>query len=296
MEDKKIPYLCGGTLFFLLVQTKKPRTNAREREKGVKDHLSDPEMMEGLIQAITGNYTCVQGGSLKKNTSQFRECQIDGSVCIPFNDNATFNSYDYDVVNNYDSVLQRMLKFTDNFLDPSKAAWLVRVLLDVIEHDARDDVQFYTQQNGVPLSKPDLLGTTHFEFQSFLIGIVHYILMNRSYNISGQATLEAWGSKESGHERKLGNDFLLGSSRKINVDWYTPIDKEAIAEDPETDDGQEDESEYAKIEVVDECSDKGEQEAKIINQSVLINNGSGVQIGVNYGTINLSPRQNTRDN
>ena len=29
-----------------------------------------PEMMEGLIQAITGNYTCVQGGSLKKNTSQ----------------------------------------------------------------------------------------------------------------------------------------------------------------------------------------------------------------------------------
>ena len=89
---------------------------------------------------------------------------------------------------------------------------------------------------------------------------------------------------------------MLGSSRKINVDWYTPIDKEAIAEDQETDDGQEDESEYAKIEVVDECSDKGEQEAKIINQSVLINNGSGVQIGVNYGTINLSPRQNTRDN
>ena len=121
-------------------------------------------------------------------------------------------------------------------------------------------------------------------------------MYKRQDNISGQATLEAWGSKESGHERKLGNDFLLGSSRKINVDWYTPIDKEAIAEDPETDDGQEDESEYAKIEVVDECSDKGEQEAKIINQSVLINNGSGVQIGVNYGTINLSPRQNTRDN
>ena len=35
MENKKIPYLCGGTLFFLLVQAKKPRAKAREREKGV---------------------------------------------------------------------------------------------------------------------------------------------------------------------------------------------------------------------------------------------------------------------
>ena len=73
---KKIPYLCGGTLFFLLVQTKKPRTNAREREKGVKDHLSDPEMMEGLIQAITGNYTCVQGGSLKRTLLSFVNAKL----------------------------------------------------------------------------------------------------------------------------------------------------------------------------------------------------------------------------
>lgn len=94
MENKKIPYLCGGTLFFLLVQAKKPRVRAREREKGISDNLSDPAMMGGLIQAVTGDASYAYKDSLKKNTSQFRECRINGSVYIPFNDPITVNGYD----------------------------------------------------------------------------------------------------------------------------------------------------------------------------------------------------------
>jgi len=294
MESKKIPYLCGGTLFFLLVQAKKPRTSARERKAGVKDHLSDPEMMEGLIQAITVNDTCIQGDSLKKNTSQFRECLIDGSTYIPFSDNATAKSYDYEVINNYSSALLRMQKFAGKFIDPTKAAWLVRILLDVVEQDAGDDDWFYVQHSGLPLSKSVLLEATNIEFQPFLVGIIHYILMYRPDNRSGQATLNAWGLKESGSERKLNNSFSLGSSRKVDVVWYTSTEDDTITEGSGANEDQNTESEYADTEVINESSHQEDHEAKTVHQSVFINNGSGIQIGVNYGEINLSPRRNEK--
>lgn len=296
MEDKKIPYLCGGTLFFLLVQTKKPRTNAREREKGIKDHLSDPEMMEGLIHAITGNYTHANGGSLKKDTSRFRECQINGSASIPINDQVIVNSYDYDIKNNYNTALLRMIKFAEDFLNPKKAAWLVRVLLDVIEQDSgiEEETPLYIQQNSESIPKSELHKVTPIKFQPFLTGVIHYILKYRPDNISGQPTLDILGVKESGNERRLRDDLLLGSHRTVDVDWCVLTEYDALSEESTIDEEQNDEPEYAETEIVDEHSPK--TETKTTNQSVFINSGSGVQIGVNYGTINLSSRRNTNEN
>ena len=297
MENKKVPYLCGGTLFFLLVQAKKPRAKARERENGKTDGLKDPAMMEGLIQAITGNGTYAYEDSLKKNTSQFRECHIDGSAYIPFNDAATANGYDYAVINNYDAALSRMSNFAENFLNPAKAAWLVRVLLDVIDLDEGigDDAHFCIQRDGTFLSKTDVLSALRFELQPFLVGIVHYILMNRSDNVSGQETLDAWGTKASERsERKLKRDFSLGKGRTTTVDWYKPniADKDASAI---PDDKPDSDTEYIEAEVVDEESGAAESNEKHEGQSVTIiqQQTNVVQYGeksvslVNNGTINI---------
>lgn len=299
MENKKIPYLCGGTLFFLLVQVKKPRAKAREREKGTADGLKDPAMMESLIKAISGSDAYAYANSLKKNTSQFRECRIDGSMYIPFNDPATARGYDYDIMNSYDAVLLRMHRFAEDFLNPAKAAWLVRVLLDVIDQDAGigDDAHFCVQSDGTFLSKSDLLSTMHFELQPFLVGVVHYILMNRSDNISGQDTLDAWGIKVSERsERKLRKEFSLGASRTVDVDWFK-FDSETVAEDTdETDDESVMNAEYVEAEVVEECTDEtGKDRINATSQSVFINNGNGVQIGINYGTINLPSHKTDKD-
>lgn len=299
MENEKIPYLCGGTLFFLLVQAKKPRSKAREREKGVVDKLKDPTMMEGLIQAITGNNAYAYADSLKKNTSQFRECRIDGSVYIPFNDQATANGYDYAVTNSYNTVLLRMHRFAEDFLDPAKAAWLVRVLLDVIEQDEEigDEALFCVQRDGTFLSRSDVLSTIHFELQPFLVGIVHYILMNRRDNTSGQGTLEAWGTKASERsERKLREDFNLGASRTAAVDWYAPAEEKTEEDITDSNRNTENHTECIEAEVVEEFTDDAENDGtKAANQTVFINNGSGVQIGINYGTINLPPRKTEKD-
>lgn len=224
MGNKKIPHLCGGTLFFLLVQIKQTRAKAREREKGYSDGLSDPDMMSGLVQAITGNCLHAYADSLKKNTSQFRECHINGSTYIPFSDSSTVSNYDYNIKHNYNSALLRMCEFAEKYLDQMKVTWLVRVLLDVMDQDTdiSDNALFYVQSDGLPLSKTDVLAKSWLEFQSFLVGIIHYILVNRQDNTAGRDTIEDWGVKTNKNaERKLRNDFQLGKTRTTNVSWYT---------------------------------------------------------------------------
>jgi len=292
MENKKIPYLCGGTLFFLLVQAKKPRVRAREREKGISDNLSDPAMMGGLIQAVTGDASYAYKDSLKKNTSQFRECRINGSVYIPFNDPITVNGYDEAVKKSYDDVLLRMRDFANQFLDHSKSTWLVCALIDVIDNDKdiKAEDLFCVQRDASFISKSALLGLNRFEVEPFLIGVIHYILKNRSDNISGQDTLEEWGTKASEHsERKLNPNFSLGSHRKVEVEWFIPAEVETPVEESNADRLQKDEADYDKTANIDDCS--VEKEPKAANQTVFINSGSGIQIGVNYGTINLPPHR-----
>ena len=97
MEQKNIPYLCGGTLLLLLERAKKTSISARERNQGINDNLSNPEMLKGLINVVTGSCPPVHGDSFKKNTSQYRKCEISGNTYIPFNDNDTILTFDHDV-------------------------------------------------------------------------------------------------------------------------------------------------------------------------------------------------------
>lgn len=255
-------------------------------------------MMEGLLQAITGSSEYAYPASLKKNTSEFRECRIDGSAYIPFDDSATASEYDYVVKNSYHSALLRMNSFAEAFLDPTKAAWLVRVLLDVIEHDTGidSDAKFYVQSDGSFLSKTDILSASHVELQPFLVGMVHYILTNRSDNVSGQDTLEEWGIKTSERsERKLKKDFPLGKTRTTVVDWYRfeeePVD-DACAE---TVDRPNSDTERIEAEVVDNESNadgdsseqKGQSVTVIQQQTNVVQYGDKSISLVNNGTINI---------
>ena len=128
MEQKNIPYLCGGTLLLLLERSKKGGISARERSQGINDSLSNPEMLKGLINVVTGVWPQVYDESFKKNTSQYRKCEINGNTYIPFNDKDTINKFDSCVKNTYSSVVCRMIGFTNRFISPNKADRLVREL------------------------------------------------------------------------------------------------------------------------------------------------------------------------
>ena len=48
-------YLCGGTFFCLLLEARKTRANARKRQNGTTDGLSDQDVLKGLIYIVTGD-------------------------------------------------------------------------------------------------------------------------------------------------------------------------------------------------------------------------------------------------
>ena len=94
METYKIPYLCGGILFTLLIQSRKSRTKARDRLNGGSDGLNDTDVMDGLVFAITGEHSASDcGTSFRKATNQFKKCQDYGPTYIPFKNKSTLDTF-----------------------------------------------------------------------------------------------------------------------------------------------------------------------------------------------------------
>lgn len=69
MTQKKIPYLCGGILFSLILQARKTRTKARDKFNSGSDGLNDTDVMMGLVEVVTGDsFATIQGKTFGKCT------------------------------------------------------------------------------------------------------------------------------------------------------------------------------------------------------------------------------------
>lgn len=216
MTENKVPYLCGGVLFFLMAHMKPSSRSAREHQNGLKDDHSDVAVMQDLIFAIKGSSYI----TARKDTSLYRECKSNGSVNVPFNDVALCSNYDDAVKNNYSDTLKRMSEFIESHLDLTKKEWFVKALLDIIENDSdiTDDELFYVECNGTPKSKRDIREITQFTLPALLVGVMHYILINRrETNLEGIATLDAWGEKNPHKSRKYTGNAGECILRSITV-------------------------------------------------------------------------------
>ena len=221
MTENKFPYLCGGVLFFLMAHMKPSTRSAREHQAGLKDDHSDTVIMQDLIFAIKGsNYA-----TARKDTSLYRECKSNGSVNVPFNDVALCSNYDNAVKNNYSDTLKRMSEFIESHLDLTKKEWFVKALLDIIENDSdiADTEEFYIECDGTPKSKEAIREMNQFTLPSLLVGVMHYILVNRrDTNIEGVATLEVWGEKTPHKSRKYTGNAGECITRSITISLNIP--------------------------------------------------------------------------
>lgn len=221
MPENKIPYLCGGVLFFLMAHMKPSAGTARDHQSGLKDDHSDPVVMQDLIFAVKGSkYT-----TAAKDTSNYRECKNNGSVNVPFNDVALCSSYDNAVKNEYSDTLKRMSEFVQSHLDLSKKEWFIKVILDIVENDAdiAETDEFYIVRDGSARTKEAIRTTEEFSLPAFLVGIMHYILVNRhDKNTMGVATLEAWGQKTPRKPRKYTGNAGESIVRNISVSVDIP--------------------------------------------------------------------------
>ena len=52
MTPTKVPYLCGGILFSLILQARKTRIKARDKFNSGSDGLKDTDVMMGLVKVV----------------------------------------------------------------------------------------------------------------------------------------------------------------------------------------------------------------------------------------------------
>jgi hypothetical protein len=238
MKNKTNVYLCGSTFFTLLIQVKNIGT-AREKVNENYEGLSDPDMMKKLIYVVTGNIPTPNENTLKKDVSKYRNCEYKGGKNIPFNQKPTISSFDFNVKNNYATTLNRMVEFTNECIlvnDDGKMKWLVKALLEMIELDTeiKDTDSFHICKNGYPMTKSKICKHSTFELQSFLLGILHYIIVNEKDDLKGLDTYNSWypnrkTQKEGEFKGTIGSNItrdLKIEYLKFN-DYTTPnIDEE----------------------------------------------------------------------
>lgn len=229
MVEKKVPYLAGCVFYLLLRKAGYAGTTARQRKAGIKDDHKNPTFMADLVYTFTGYQTV---GS-PSDTSNYREGKCEGTVNVPFHDTSSIASYDNVVRNRYPDALTRMVQFAEWHLNPDKREWLVNALLDVIEND--DDIPgtdgFCIRSTGTFVLKKDLRNEEAFEYQPFLVGVLHYILTKRAgKNYLGIPTLDANTEKIKSKERQYNGHLGENLGYSVTVNPYMKAEIEETQE------------------------------------------------------------------
>ena len=229
MVEKKVPYLAGCVFYLLLRKAGYEGTTARQRKAGIKDDHKNPTFMADLVYTFTG-YQTVGSSS---DTSNYREGKSEGTVNLPFHDTSSIASYDNVIRDRYPDALARMVEFAGWHLNPDKREWLIKALLDVIEND--DDIlatdEFCIRSTGAFVQKRDLRKEGVFEYQPFLVGVLHYILTKRAdKNYLGIPTLDANTYKVKSKERQYNGHLGENLEYNVTVNPYKRAETEEILE------------------------------------------------------------------
>ena len=238
MATNEYPRLCGGTFFTLVLQALRQRMKAREHYSGDSDGLSDPEVLVGLIKVINPDYTDPGKENLKGTANNYKACKISNSTYLPFDDEQVISAFDSKVKTAYQSVLNRMIGFVNDFLDMSETVHkdvnLVRAIVDLIQQDqtimAGDE--FFIGQNGEKKKKAALGDLKEVCLPSFLLGVWHYIVVNRKDNGIGKATYDVWCPSAGGGQRKYIAHMGKGLLESLTISYADIVEKAEMDAEP----------------------------------------------------------------
>ena len=238
MPEQSIPYLCGGVFLTHLLKAHPSRKGVREHYMGEHDGLSDPETMLAFIQVMSPDFTAPVGGAFKESTSSYKNCRKECGTYLPFSeDSAEVRAFDECVRKDYQTALSRMVSFSDNYLEVGSTAKkderLVKTLVEIIrDDDIADTDVFYINEDGSPSTREQLLTATKICFQSFLVGVWHYILMNRPNNLPGRDTVQNWTPTYTGLSvERVYPSMRVQCEEKTDAEPDEPIDEPFIADE-----------------------------------------------------------------
>lgn len=236
MDNNFVPYLCGGILFsFLLELHKDTAENLYANTWGVKKGMKQHEIMEKLIFVIKPDYNYT-GNTKARDTSYYHTCKKTGNTIIPFENDSTRTEFDKSVKKQYAEVLARMTKFTSECFptctDTAMHIFVKRTLMLIRDDSSiNDDTSFFINPNGSSISKIDLLKEKNFCFQSFLVGIWHYIITKPTENKNGRPTFEKlYPEKKGTKTRNLDTSCFEQYEHDIHVTAMEASEKSTTKE------------------------------------------------------------------
>ena len=236
MTNIEYPRLCGGTFMTLVIQALLQRKKAREHYKGESDKLNDPDVLVGLITVINPDYEDPGKAVLKTKANDYKSCKLSKGQYLPFGDKLAIEVFDQRVQTDYLAARNDMCIFVDSFIETGtklqKDVRLVKPLIDLIEQDESidDSVEFMVGENGDAVRKDQLRNLKRICLPSFLLGIWHFIVINRKNNKVGQLTYDTWCPENGGGTREY--EGTMGDGISIEFDVYT-LEPEDETEDTE---------------------------------------------------------------
>ena len=220
----------------LVIQALLQRKKAREHYKGESDKLNDPDVLVGLITVINPDYEDPGKAVLKTKANDYKSCKLSKGQYLPFGDKLAIEVFDQRVQTDYLAARNDMCIFVDSFIETGtklqKDVRLVKALIDLIEQDESidDSVEFMVGENGDAVRKDQLRNLKRICLPSFLLGIWHFIVINRKNNKVGQLTYDTWCPENGGGTREY--EGTMGDGISIEFDVYT-LEPEDETEDTE---------------------------------------------------------------
>ena len=219
MAPNSIPHFCGGILFCLLLEARKPRTKARNKLNGGSDGLTAPDVYAGLIQVVMAD-RYLGKSTLEKCASDYKKCESSKGSYVPFTEASTISSYHSAVLRKDPALIERITEFISTYLSSGKYEWLVRALIDLIQSDKGitwdpEIAINYSEQKKIS----ELDSVNDIVLQPFLISIIDLMLQYSPDSESGRPTFESWYTQSSPKaEWKFRKDNTIGDRiHPINV-------------------------------------------------------------------------------
>lgn len=180
MSEIKSYCLTGG-VFFLLIS------------RGLKKiRKTEVDCLSALAAIFDKSDKHVSRKTMRSNTTQYKKCELDNSMFLPFADDNLREAFRSRLENNYDSVLADMGAFVAEFIPRSDYSWLASAIDDILRHDPGSaDAEFCILPGGEAVSYQELLDEEDVEIEPFLTGIWGFILTQRVHNTDGAATFHA---------------------------------------------------------------------------------------------------------
>lgn len=281
MPNNDYPRLCGGVFFTLILQDIKQRISAREHYKGESDGLSDPDILIGLITVIDPDYVRPTK-SIKSKVNDYKSCKQSKGKYLPFGNSAEVQEFDNRVRTSYQTELQAMTKFVQDYLEIGSSGKreykLIKALLDLIDQDKsiKDESSeaMYVSPDGKALRRSEIVKMQDIHLPALLLGIWHFCNTKRQDNSIGAPTYDEWCPENGGGPREYKGHMGEKWTGRINLLGLNSEKKYVVSPDD-----NEPEDENIESEVIEETSEQWNSRDEQLNQFL-----ANPRANVHYGT------------